>query len=164
MGCSVYSNVYLIKNLGYNDCKYVLAFYFYSYSIAYLPDLLHIDTKSVWENSIKDSSLSVFFHETHTQSLVSGPSAPTQQMQVSGGGSLTCAPAAQHGKSPLHVEPMVVLKLLQLYRFDVQRKSAHLSWLVYKCFDCSITHHCCRSESWGSGAACLLLYVSFLVV
>lgn len=42
--------------------------------------------------------------------------------------------------------------------------------LMYKCFDYSITHHCCRSfrlrrtESWGSGAACLLLDVSIFVV
>lgn len=91
MGCSVYCNVYLINNFGYNDCIYVLAFYFYSYSTAYLPDLLHIGTKSVWENSIKDLSLSVIFHETHSQSLESGGRAQsplTQQMQVSGGGSL----------------------------------------------------------------------------
>lgn len=42
--------------------------------------------------------------------------------------------------------------------------------LMYKCFDYSITRHCCRSfrlrrtESWGSGAACLLLDVSIFVV
>lgn len=59
-----------------------------------------------------------------------GPIPLTQQsVQVSGGGllSLTEAPVAQHGEHPLHVERVVLLKLLQLYGGDVQRQSADLS-------------------------------------
>lgn len=91
-----------------------------------------------WENSTKESSLSVFFHETHAATSVAlqqkvnifcghGPvppdtagSAGEQRCFL----SLTRAPVAQHGTHPLHVEPTVLLELLQLYRGDVQRKSA----------------------------------------
>lgn len=59
-----------------------------------------------------------------------GPIPLTQQsVQVNSGGllSLTRAPVAQHGEHPLHVERVVLLKLLQLYSGDVQRKSSDLS-------------------------------------
>lgn len=162
MGCSVYSNVCLIKNFGYNDCIYVLAFLFLFllHRISTWP-FLHIGTKSVWENSIKDSSLSVFFHETHT--LVSGGQDPvpplTQQMQVSGGGFLwhmatACSTWSWWSSSNFSgfTELMSSASL----------PTSHGS--CTKCFDCSITHHCCRSESWGLRSCLSLTLFLFSVV
>lgn len=63
----------------------------------HLPDLLHIGTKSVCgENSTKESSLSVFFHETHAAAL----DGLQQKVNISWGqGPVTLTQQAVQGSS-----------------------------------------------------------------
>lgn len=156
--------------------------------ISYLPDLLHIGTKSVYGKIPQRSRVFQYFSMRHAAASVglqqkvnmfwgqgAGPSPPDTAGSAGEWRWLslldTCtssaawqtlsprtAPALQRGCPAQVCQSLAVicrwLEPLSLAAFpsligglwnETKADKYWILWLMYKCFDCSITHHCCRS-------------------